>query len=162
MDAKRIDQMMNSAQKQADSTKIVLDTLQQQRKGSLAALESVVDRLVKDTDKLTKPSLESENSGAILANTLRELIKCLSSTQLALDSHDKLMDMLINDLTSTITQLNGTTQGLLHTSMMAQTMLSTMIKKGVVTEDELKETHTEVAAMARESFAKAGAPFKSE
>lgn len=150
MDQNRVDEMMKEAQSQMEKSQMVLQALHNQRKGALAELEKKANNLLNDTSNLTKPNLDGEDSSKILANTLRELIASINSTQLVLDSHDKLVDMIINDLGGALDQINGTGNGLLQTSMMAETLVQTLLSKGVVTEDELKETHKTVAAKTRE------------
>jgi hypothetical protein len=128
--------------------------LEQQRKGAVASLDKKVNSLLDSVDKLTRPTLEGEDAPAVLANTLREIIQSLNSVHFALEAHDKLIDMIIQDLIGTVEQVQGSAQGLLHTSMMSQVMLTTLMDKGLITEEELKATHTKVAALAKESMAK--------
>lgn len=150
MDQKRVEEMMKGAENQMEKGQIVLQALQNQRKGALKELERKANNLLNDASQLTKPNLEGEESGKILANTLREIVTSVNSVQLTLDAHDKLIDMLINDLGGMLDQLNGTTNGLIQTSMMVEVMLKTLMDKGIFTEDELKEAHKVVAQKTRD------------
>ena len=148
MDQKRIDEIMQSAQKEMEQAQIVFDALQKQRHGALHELEKKTQKLLENTGKLTKPKLEGEEGPKILANTLRELVTAVNSTHLVLEAHDKFIDMLVQDVKGAIDQVQG--QAMLHMSVMSEVMMQTLLSKNVFTEEELKETHKEVAAATQQ------------
>jgi len=152
VDKKEVETIVSKTQEDVNASKVVLASIQKQRKGALEVLTKKVEGLFQSTDKLTRPSLEGEDGPRILANTLRELIVSLNSVHAVIDSHDKLVDMIINDMMGMVDQLQSTTEGLLHTSMMAEVVMKTLLGKGIFSEVELKQTHSMIAAQAQETI----------
>jgi len=60
--------------------------------------------------------------------------------------------MLISDLGKAAEQTQSATNGLLHISIMSETVTQTLLAKGVFTEDDLKETHRKVSVATREKL----------
>lgn len=150
MDQKRIDEMLKT--QATENEQMVFQALQNQRKGALSELEKRANNLLETTSKLTKPELESERGAVVLANSLRELITAINSTQLALDAHDKFLDMVIQDLGASIQQAHGNMNGLLQVSMKVETMMKAAMDKGLLEEKDLEKAYKEVSEQAQEAL----------
>jgi alkylhydroperoxidase/carboxymuconolactone decarboxylase family protein YurZ len=132
--------------------KIALQTLNKQRKGAIDNLEKKTESILDKVKKFTKPHFKGEDGPATLANSLRELAQIANSTHLALESHDKLVDMIIGDLIGVVEQTQSLTTGLLQTSVMTEVMMRTCIDKELFTREELNESHKKVAAQTQEQM----------
>jgi hypothetical protein len=146
---------MENSQKEMEQAQMVFKALQQQRKGALLELEKRAEKLLDGTDKLTKPELEGEEGAKILANILREVVSAINSAHIALDTHDKLLDMLIQDLGKVVDQAQAATNGLLHVSVMSEVMMQVLLSKDIFTEEDLKEAHKKVSAATRDTINRA-------
>lgn len=135
--------------KTLEQEQMIFNALQNQRKGALSELEKKANSLLEETSKLTKPELESERGASVLANTLRELITAINSTQLVLDAHDKFVDMIVQDLGAAVQQTQGNMNGMLQISMKLETIVKAIMDKGLVTEEELGKAYKEVSSQAQ-------------
>lgn len=146
MNKQEMDRRIKEAEQQIQQAQDVLNKLNQQKQQALSALEKRVDSLLEDTKKLTAPSLAGEEGPRTTANVLRELISAANSTLLIVDSQNRLIDMLVNDLGATVEKLGSIGQGFMYTSMTSEVMLRTLLDKGVFSEEELKAAQQKIIA----------------
>jgi len=127
------------------NAKMVLDAVNQQRKESIVTLKRKNADL-QDSDKMTMEFLGT----AAAVDTVRTMSNALNSTCQALDSHDKVIDMLINDLIGSMNTMRKMQEAMYELSASEETVLRALMAKGIVTEDELKVAYS---ALCKESAA---------
>lgn len=106
------------------------------------AIKSLRERL---SDVLSNENVSVANMSQHTVKALRDLAYSLNSACQALDAHDKLMDMVIHDVTEVI-QIHDKMAGVVvQTSAYTQTLLALLKKKGFTTDEELQQTWNELS-----------------
>ena len=131
-------------QEMAQKSRMILEALNQQRKGAVNKLEERIQGLL-DSNKLNVEHLKNPE----LVNTLREIVQSLNSALLALSSHDKLIDLLIRDLTGTYTLTQNLQEGTVQTSLALEAVAGVLLEKELVTQEELVNQENKVKERIR-------------
>jgi len=131
--------MTPEQQKAMRDAQMVLEALNQQRKGAIEKLGERTQTLL-DSGKLNVEHLEN----ADLVNALREIVQSVNSALLALSSHDKLIDLLIRDLTGTHSLASTMQEGVIQASFAVEAIAGVLLEKGVVTQEDLIAQETKV------------------
>jgi hypothetical protein len=133
--------------KMMEQSKVVLDALNQQRKGGLIKLEQRVSDLMDKSitaDNLDNPSL---------VDTLRGVIQAVNSALLVMNSHDKLIDALMNEVVRLFSLSEESASGAMQASFASEVVGSLLLEKGVFTAEEL-EKHQKVVKARIEAMRK--------
>lgn len=109
-----------------------LQMLNEQRAGSIKSLKERLAKL------LANDKLNVSNMSAVSVELHRDAGFALNSACQALEAHDRLVDMLVHDLTQVIQTQDRIAGHALQTSAYVQTILAILKKKGLTDDNELQ------------------------
>lgn len=120
---------------------LALDKLDENRQKGLAAADQAVWRLDNDPDMNTISDPDTE----LRLRNLESAVRGLTSTVEALN---KLTEIIRHDLINSIDNIGEISTDLWKKGAHLQVAIDTLVKKGAITEDELRETWNEVVPAA--------------
>jgi hypothetical protein len=113
----------------------VLETVNSNREKGLKTLDNKVQ------DLLNSEVINVDKMGnAHLVSTLRDLSSGLNAALQVTEAENQLLDMVINDLGGLSQKLEAVIQNHFITGSHLQTLMALLINKGLLTEDELRQT----------------------
>jgi hypothetical protein len=140
-DEKNVSPQQKEYMDKLKNAKVVLDAVNQQRKQSIEGLRRS-NQSLQDNEKMTMESLGT----AAAVDIVRTMSTALNASFQALESHDKIIDMLNNDLVGSMNQVRKMQEALYELSASEETALRAMMKKSLLTEDELRAAYTELVS----------------
>jgi hypothetical protein len=123
---------VDAEKKKVEDAQVVFNALNQQRKGSILKLEERVSSLMDGSiniDNLEKPQL---------VNVLREMAQSMNSALLALSSHDKLIDTLLNELVRVFSMAESGADGSMQAAFAIEVIGNLLLNKEVVSKEEIE------------------------
>jgi hypothetical protein len=117
-----------------------LQLVNQQRTGSLKSLK---DRL---SEVLASEHINVSNMSQHTVKALRDLGFAVNAACQVLDANEKLLDMIVHDVTEVIQVHDKMAGHVLQTQAYTQTMLALLKKKGFTTDEELQAVWAELSA----------------
>ncbi len=133
-----------------EGAQIILNTINQQRKGALEILERKAEQLSANED-LNMEKLES----AVLVNFARELVQSVNSSFLTLEAHDKLIDLIIGDLSASVAQLQSLSGGLLQVGGTSEILVQALLDEKILTRESLEKAHKKISENVKEAVKEA-------
>lgn len=132
--------MENNEKQQEDVAKFQkeLEYANQQRQGAIQALKGRLASLLSNGD------VNVANMSPASVSAHRDAAQALNLVYQTLEGHDKLVDMLIHDLTGVIQVVEEQNKNLVQTAAFTQALLSILKARGFTTDAELQEAWKEL------------------
>lgn len=120
--------------------RIALARLNQDRQEGLKKLEDKVSDLL-NSEVL---NMKHMNENKDLVITLRDLVNAANANLLVIEAHDRLLNMMISDLVNLTRNVEMQSHNTFVTSSHLQTLLAILEADGLITEDKMRDTWTQI------------------
>lgn len=142
------DNKIDAELQQLRNAQNILKDVTEKRKKSVEKLGDIVDQL-DDSDRMNADHMQPA-----YLEVLRDVRRGISETLTALEAHDRLLDMITNDLVGIVDNGEQHAEATQRNTIVLQSLIVGLMDKGALTTEEFKAAQTKVITEMQQAMEK--------